>query len=198
LFETSNFVVVPTVGALVEGWLLIVPRARVLSFAEVPFGLRSELAVLQRTLAVAIRDCYGNAAMFEHGASKEGERLACGVNHAHRHLLPTPCDLIEGANRMFPGVFDWAPIAGGFPTIASHKSYLHVEQRCDGTGFVATTKQAPSQLFRRVVASCLGVPHLFDWRSDPMEQNVVATIRAISKWCGGSVPRFRAQTTGAR
>ena len=37
LVETENFVVVPSLGALVEGWLLIVPKAHHISYGALPF-----------------------------------------------------------------------------------------------------------------------------------------------------------------
>jgi hypothetical protein len=58
LFETDEFVVVPSLGSLVEGWLLIVSKEHYLCMAEAPPSLIDELLALQQFVRGVIVDKY--------------------------------------------------------------------------------------------------------------------------------------------
>src|ERR1039458_10394749 len=97
LFESRNFVAIPTVGALVEGWLLVVPRTPILSFARLSTPLFSELEIFLDEIIPAIQSVYGPVSVFEHGPSCAASVVGCGVDYAHLHLVPVDCDLLAGA-----------------------------------------------------------------------------------------------------
>jgi diadenosine tetraphosphate (Ap4A) HIT family hydrolase len=197
LFESDNFVVVPTVGAIVEGWVLIVPREPYLCMGAINAELREELQQVVALFAAAIRDCYGEVAAFEHGPSCVGTRVGCGVDHAHLHLLPAPRNLIADVDNVASANLSWH-LADGLAATADYFRagipYLFVEQPI-GCSMIADARQAPSQLFRRVVAYQVGSPEKFDWRGDAMESNVVSTSETLSQWLAANP--FRAGSVGA-
>ena len=43
LFESPNFVVLPSLGALVEGWLLLVPKKHFICMGELPDSVANEM-----------------------------------------------------------------------------------------------------------------------------------------------------------
>src|SRR6266404_3573115 len=59
LFETDSFVVTPTLGALVSGWLLIVTKESYLCMGAINDTLRGELSDLVVLFKQALSDCYG-------------------------------------------------------------------------------------------------------------------------------------------
>src|SRR5579862_8951840 len=86
LFESPNFVAVPSLGALVEGWLLLIPKCHVLSLGSLPDSTHEELNEFKEFLYAALIQCYGSASAFEHGPIIEKSAVGCGVDHAHLHI----------------------------------------------------------------------------------------------------------------
>jgi diadenosine tetraphosphate (Ap4A) HIT family hydrolase len=88
---TPNFVVVPTYGCFVAGYLLIVPRGHVLSFGRLNAQVLAEAQALMESLAARLQRVYGLPVLgFEYGINATGKRR---IEHAHWHLLPTEADL---------------------------------------------------------------------------------------------------------
>lgn len=87
--------VVPTKGALVTGWVLVVPRWHTLSVGsldrEEQDGLASSVALVQQRVGVQ----FGEPTIFEHGPADFGSPLGCGVDHVHVHLAPLAFSLVE-------------------------------------------------------------------------------------------------------
>jgi ATP adenylyltransferase len=181
LHETDNFVVVPTAGALVEGWVLIVTKAPFLCMGALEHSLLDELYRLKDYVCSVLSRCYGEIAVFEHGPSVLGQKMGCGVDHAHMHVLPAAWDLLNGVPKITDLAIDWRSAEGVDDAAVLHRAgvpYLFLEQPL-GTIKIAPAHHAPSQLFRRVVANYIGSPDEFDWRMHPMEPNVLATIRTL-------------------
>lgn len=181
LYETDHFAVVPTVGALVEGWLLIVTKQPYLCMGAVGEELLYELSSLKDHVSSVLRQCYGEVAVFEHGPSKPRQGVGCGVDHAHLHVLPVAYSLIERVPAITDTVLDWQ-IVENVRTVRKFSDadipYLYVEQSI-GKARIAAAWDPPSQLFRRVVADAIGLPKEFDWRNNPMESNVVSTVETL-------------------
>src|SRR6266566_5391719 len=83
LFESRNFVVVPTVGAIIPGWLLLLPRKHFLCVGAMSDGLFCELLELRRVATKALSDSFGGVTCFEHGPAEPCTKVGCGVDHAH-------------------------------------------------------------------------------------------------------------------
>ena len=181
LYETDHFAVVPTVGALVEGWLLIVTKQPHLCMGAVAEELLCELSSLKDHVSSVLRQCYGEVAVFEHGPSKPRQGVGCGVDHAHLHVLPVTSSLTERVPAITDTVLEWRIVESVHATRKFSDAgipYLYVEQPI-GKARIAAAWDAPSQLFRRVVADAIGLPEEFDWRNNPMESNVISTVEML-------------------
>lgn len=182
LLSTTNFVVVPTVGALVEGWLMIVTKQSYLSMGAIPPSLRGEFSDLKQFVAESVDELYGSVALFEHGPSARSQRVGCGVDHAHLHVLPAPLPLVADCKGVSNIDFEWRSVDeenAPHTFCDSETPYLYVEQPL-GRAFITDATLAPSQLFRRVVAHQIGTPSLFNWRDHAMENNVMKTVTRFS------------------
>jgi ATP adenylyltransferase len=178
LAEDLEFVAVPSVGALVPGWLLVLPREHALSMAALP---RDEFARLERfshDVASRVADEYGPAAMFEHGPADHGRPTGCGVDHAHMHVVPAlGMDLLRATQQHFPRLA-WTSISDLAPARAAVESgldYLYLRTE-SGEQWLSVGVDMPSQAFRRVIAREQGRPHEFNWRSHPHMDVVRQTI----------------------
>ncbi len=182
LLESPNFVVLPSLGSLVEGWLLIVPKRHHISMGALPVELAEEMLSLKRFVASQLSPRYGALCAFEHGPSDVLRRVGCGVDHAHLHIVPLAFDLAEAAAPFMPSDAPWTQ--GGWEqcnaAFRNGRDYLYVEQPI-GSGRIAVHDAFGSQVFRKVIAARVGIPEQFNWREYPQPDLVSRTIRAVGR-----------------
>lgn len=184
LFQSPNFVALPTLGAITEGWVLLVSKKHYLCMGALCDDLFSELDVFRKFVSHVLQDCYGAIGVFEHGPARPKQAVGCGVDHAHLHMLPTACNLISGVQEVFPDPLQWRAVKGIHDVAAFYSAglpYLYVEQPL-GEAYATTHSNFQSQLFRRVIASSIGRAERYDWRTYHEEQNVESTVRTLEKW----------------
>jgi ATP adenylyltransferase len=188
LFECDSFVAVPTLGPLVDGWLLVVPRTYALSFAELPPSLFTELYAFLDRIVPLIEQRYGAVAVFEHGPARVGSNIGCGVDYAHLHVVPTKCDLRAGAKKIAPAI-SWhvIPSLRHLSELKDRtRDYWFVQQvygksACAVGEILVDDQSAPSQLFRKVIADHIGSAESFDWKSDCKADSIIRTIEAFTQ-----------------
>ncbi len=183
LFESPNFISVPSLGSLVQGWLLLVPKRHVLSMGTLPDSMHHELNEFKAILCAALTECYGAAVAFEHGPSAENSAAGCGVDHAHLHIVPTTIDLAMKVTPYLPAGVKWTP-AGLRECQEAHRrglDYLYFEKPNE-RGWIATDRALGSQLFRRAIAAELGIPEQYSWREHPQLPNTMETIKVLRSW----------------
>jgi ATP adenylyltransferase len=189
LWETPSFVITPTLGAIVEGWLLVISKRHHLCMGALPPAELHELQSVTHHAASVVQDLYGPVAIFEHGPAQPQQQVGCGVDHAHMHIVPTACDLIAGARKHLPEHVQWE-LTETFGSIhrytRAERSYLYLEQY--GRRLVASDQELPSQLFRRVIAAHIGEPERWNWREHPFHEQAEATARRL----GGAFQRLAA------
>lgn len=166
ILRTPNFVVVPTIGALVPGWMLIVSKDHYVSAGALPQGALVELRKTIDTVANGMRQATKTAAVFEHGPVCENTVVGCGIDHCHVHVAPLEFDLYSEATQLSREArIRWAFAEDVTTTKVYHEAgepYLYIEQ--NGLRRIGTSVSLPSQFFRRVIASRQGRPEEFDWK----------------------------------
>lgn len=177
--QTPIFVVLPTIGHLVEGYLLVLPRMHYTSFGHLPPCLVEEFQKLkQEVRSVLFSECHVPPIVFEHGPVSETRRGGSSVDHAHMHFVPAPVDLLPTIRSNFGGrpidslVELRGPISRGVP-------YLYYED-ASGQGYVFDAPHVPSQYLRRLVAEQLNTPDKWNWLTFP-EVDVLKTTIARFK-----------------
>ncbi len=183
LINLGSLVALPSLGALVSGWLLLVPKQHAISLGALQDSELTNLNRLKNEIAWRLQRRYGSVCAFEHGPSRDNCLVGCGVDHAHLHLVPLSFDLCLAAAPFLPPGVVWSQ--GSFADCQSaHQKghdYLYLEQPI-GCGRIATHPAFGSQLFRRAIAARLGMPHKFNWREYPALSNVLATIGEVKTW----------------
>jgi diadenosine tetraphosphate (Ap4A) HIT family hydrolase len=180
LFESPNFVVLPSLGALVEGWLLLVPKKHFICMGALPDSIAAEMQEMKHILCSDLQQYYGQVCAFEHGPSRPNLSLGCGVDHAHLHVVPVKFDLASAVIPFLPKDVLWskAGLKECRVAFARGEDYLYLEQPI-GAGRIAIHKGFESQLFRRAIATRIGTPNQFNWREYPQFPNVAATIHKV-------------------
>lgn len=179
--ESANFVTFPTLGPLVPGHLLIVPKRHFLSMGHLPPNLSSELEdfvelTLRKLSAVYRQDTI----LFEHGPLSISEKGGCCVDHAHIHAIPAPVNIRPHAQELYEEHTITGLVELG--TIVKAGSPYLFFQNTAGERFVYKAPLVVSQFLRMVVARELGHPNIWDWRSQPRLDVVKQTLHSLADW----------------
>jgi diadenosine tetraphosphate (Ap4A) HIT family hydrolase len=180
LCESDDFVCVPTLGSIVPGWVLVVPRKEILSFGQMEPRLLRTGEAFAANVAATLEDKFGRVVWFEHGPARVGSPVGCTVDHAHLHLVPTHIDLLAGAQSILGNLVEWREVkslADASQISANGLDYLFLRQ--SGKTWIGTGSSLGSQVFRRVIAVGSGVPDQFNWRQHSFEENVRITLDTL-------------------
>lgn len=181
VLESKNFVAVPTLGAMVPGWLLVVPKEYYLCIGAMEVDRRRELVDFVKAVTNLLERTFGDIVLFEHGPSRRGSAVGCGVDYAHLHVVSTMCDIMDQVARLAPWI-EWVEVEG-FESAAevfeTGSEYLFVQQSCSGGAHIGLGDEIPSQLLRKAIANYLGRPDKFDWKTYPELENVLTTLAML-------------------
>ena len=181
--ESENFIVIPSLGSLVEGWLLIVPKKFYLNYSQLPLFLFPELETLIGQLSLRLLPFFNadQFVIFEHGPTLENSVAGCGVDYAHLHWIPTNFDMLEGTKAFLNLKYEWKII----PALNSinefninRMDYLYLRNQ-HGTHFLTCQENIPSQTFRKVMAHYLDTPDSFDWKLNQGYANIESVYNKL-------------------
>ncbi len=179
LVPNEEFLTWASVGALVEGHVLILPKRHVLNASSLEVEARERLADYVRRVRSRIEVACGNVAIFEHGPSEPGDAAGCSIDHAHLHMLPWNGSLVAEAMAAYPDL-SWSRYQSDFVRgmdLAVGGSYLLVQDP-DGRGAVGVG-QVPSQALRKVIATSQSRPEEWDWKTHPQIRTRNHTIQLL-------------------
>ncbi|HII71232.1 TPA: HIT family protein [Candidatus Woesearchaeota archaeon] len=177
VLETENFRVFPTLGQIVEGYLLVAPKEHYASVGALPDEMYGELEEVKDRIDLRIRREYCPPIWIEHGG------LGQTVFHAHLHAVPFPPerDIYERYSKDFPE----AMRIHGFRDLKrvwnERGHYLFYE--INGFQFAFVTKIVPMYA-RLVIADELGVPERGNWRTmdrELDERMIAETVRKLRR-----------------
>lgn len=179
LLVTDDWLVAPTLGAVVPGWLIALPRRPVLSFRDwARTGGLSALGVVSQVCTrLGLRS--DEVIWFEHGPAQAGTLVGCGLDHAHVHILIRPAFSFEAfalcaqASAPFSWVEDSA--TESWSALPAASSYLIAGSGDRGIRAL-NVETAGSQFFRRVVASVGASGADWDYRRTAHVPNILSTI----------------------
>lgn len=185
LLETENFKVIPSLGSLVPGWVMVIPKEYYISFGAINnLSILKELNYLIDSLGSLIKSHYGDYIMFEHGPVAKKSLVGCSVDYAHLHLVPVSINLIEESKVFLTKKVLWSPVSGIGNTVEYYYKkipYLFVRD-LNSNSFIGTSEELPSQLFRKTIALHLGIKDMYDWKQHPFKKNIIKTVDTLSDY----------------
>jgi len=174
LFESDNFKIKLGKGALIPGYLMLVPKREINSLAELD---RIEMIEFRKVLSKVneiFHQTYGQVpTVWENGSAYEnaGGIFANSIDHAHLHILPTApsgqlVDKVEkdrGLQKIEISVGD----------LEKYKdSYYLLFGDPKGEMFISKTKDPERQYMRKLFAHMLQTPKAWNWREFANDENV--------------------------
>jgi diadenosine tetraphosphate (Ap4A) HIT family hydrolase len=169
---SREFAVLPTIGQLSLGHMLLVSRTHANSLAAVarsgvPAGA-AYTSVLKK-----LESRFGACMAFEHGTPVGDVTGGCGIVHAHLHVVPTGelraarLPVVPGARWREVDAHEWLDGAAG---TEYREGYLFVRLPA-GRAFAAVARNVPSQFLRRWAARSLRT-RTWDWRAVGAEREL--------------------------
>ncbi|NSC25226.1 hypothetical protein FM076_30380 [Streptomyces albus subsp. chlorinus] len=179
LHETERFVVIPGVGAVCPGYVLIVPKAHVLSAGHLDEDHDAEFDDLFTRLEGYLTTQFGRpVTAFEHGAESFRNRGGSCTDHAHIHVFPaaTEVDLSSELRKEFA----LRPVEGLTAPARDQvrrrqRAYLWLRTR-SGRAWMCDAPHALSQYVRRILVAQLGRPDEWDWAVFPGTDHIRVTM----------------------
>lgn len=170
--ETENFYVMPTLGSLVDGYVLIVSKKHINSMNELTGKEKEEYFNLLSKYYNRFAEVYGkNPIVFEHGTI-DTNNTASSVIHAHTHIVNHKYKnqefMVKNLNFM--------PIEKKIDF--ENKSYIFfIDNNFDF--FISYEFNSVSQLMRRYIAEDLGLANMYDWKIYRFIENLKSTINKL-------------------
>ncbi len=189
LFDTvlargDDWVVAPTLGAIVPGWLLLIPKKESLNFKDWSAISKKTPSELVEEVCCNIGLEKSEVIWFEHGPALDGSLVGCGVDYAHIHILINPPfsfdQFAKSASQDAGLKWTASQPEGVYGGLSDHVSYVLA---CNDKKalFAENVEEIGSQFFRRVIAKLAGVSHEWNYREFPHIANVQATIDLIDQ-----------------
>jgi diadenosine tetraphosphate (Ap4A) HIT family hydrolase len=101
LFESDNFIVFPSLGQIVEGYLLIASKKHYVSIGQIPEELYQELEFVCNKVKEILSENYTVPILFEHGALSEYKKGGGCITHAHIHAVPIRINILFDLTKYF-------------------------------------------------------------------------------------------------
>jgi len=174
LFETEEFAAIPSLGSLVPGWILIVPKKRIINLAALSEVERGRLIRFTCSIEDKMKTFGQKVYRFEHGGL-ESSLVSCGVEQAHMHLVPLPFDLVDMALKSTD--VDWGIKSSQSATwegISTSTEYLMMAD--ENRFYTGEVRQPTSQWFRKLIAENTGQPEKWDYKRYPNFENIGLTL----------------------
>lgn len=187
LLESLNFVVVPSIGALRAGHVLVLPKLHAFGTLRLTPEMIRECETLVRQCANRLHDLYGEPVIvFEHGSTPApaSRRSSC-VAHAHIHLLPGPKDFVQHITEVrsrprsawlaLNTLAARAPLPDDYLLVGLAEPHVQLFLR-------RSSSEIPSQFFRQAYAEFANLSTSWDWRFEPAP---ALFRRTIADWFSG-------------
>jgi ATP adenylyltransferase len=179
LAESPSFVAFPSLGSLVAGWVLIVPRRPMLNLSGLSPAEWDELDEFQMQVSGRLRRFGSQLFVFEHGNRMAGGALGCGVDQAHLHLVPLPFDLLQSAIDFPDSDIQWSlqvDTVSFRNAVSTDVEYIGIMNPASATAVVGHVRQPTSQWVRRLIAKGLGRAEAWDYKHHPNVPNLLGTV----------------------
>ena len=175
--ETDDFIIVPSKGSVVVGYLLILPKTHITSINELTDLQKEEL----KSLIIKYREKFYNQfqkypIIFEHGTSKQDSNSSSSITHAHLHIVNHN---FKKENKIINQLgFEKVNENLFFKNMnRSYISYISPEFNF----YITYDFEAVSQQMRIYIAEDLNIKDKYNWKFSNFQNNISETISLFKK-----------------
>lgn len=172
--ETEYFYILPTLGSLVDGYILIVTKRHINSMSELNENELIEYKNIIGKYIELFKKIYNKTPIvFEHGTpNQNSEMKANSVTHAHTHIVninfSNEKEILEKYN--FKEINDFKEI---------NKNMNYIKYISNNKIYITYNFPSVSQLMRILIAEELNYKDKFDWKKERFDENIISTIERI-------------------
>ena len=173
VYESQNFVVVPGLGPLAPGYLMIMTKDHYLSLAQIPENLMEEYLEVEKDIESILKEMYKeDVGFYEHGTGPNGAVGLKSIVHMHVHVM-----LGNELKPEYRNMLNMKQIES--VTVAKNESYFSYKWTSNGKMWIVWDPEVyiQRQFHRQVYAEEHGLAKdQFNWRktafSDLTKTNV--------------------------
>lgn len=177
LAENKNWAILPALGSVVNGYIMIVNKLHYFSIATCPTEQFEELEKIISLCRNVLRKEYNQECIFfEHGSLSKDMLGSNSIEHIHLHVVPLGKDLsfsFKSANlhETIQSLYDLKEKA-----LKNNCAYLFYED-CNKNRFYIKDENAffPSQFFRQQIAKLVGRSNEWNWKTHPNYNEFLST-----------------------
>ena len=175
--ESDNFIVLPTIGALVDGYLMIVSKKHINSMSELKENEKIEYEFLIEKYRKKFENVYNKfPIIFEHGSPiTESDMKASSVIHAHTHIVNH--EFINEESIVKNLNFKRLENLNYLSKKQNYIMYINPKNIC----YVSYNFEPVSQMMRKIIAKDLGYENKFDWKKEIFIENINSTIKKFTE-----------------
>lgn len=175
--ESNHFFVLPSVGSLVDGYLMIVSKRHINSMAELKENEKMEYELLIKKYRTLFKDIYHQyPILFEHGSPiMDSNMKANSVVHAHTHIVNH--HFIDEKNMIKKLNFNRIENLSYISKEKNYIMYINPENVC----YLTNHFEPVRQMMRKIIAKDLGYENKFDWQKEMFTENINSTIKNFKK-----------------
>ena len=172
--ETKYFYILPTLGSLVDGYILIVTKRHINSMSELNDNELEEYKTIIAKYQNLFNKIYNKTPIvFEHGTPNQNSKMkANSVTHAHTHIVninfKNEKEILEKYN--FKEI-------NNLKKIETNKNYI--KYIYNNKIYITYNFPSVSQLMRILIAEELNYKDKFDWKKERFDENIISTIERI-------------------
>ena len=175
IYEGTHWTIMPTLGSIVPGYLLLVANRHILSVSSCTVNELEELQYLINIIRDKLENTYQYpCVLFEHGAGCGSGLSASCVDHCHIHILPLKEELDTKLNFSNFHMTELNSLREIADKVENMPYMLYQNQKKQY--YLLQSDIYISQYFRQLIAISINQPDKWDWRQYHFSQNIKQTI----------------------
>ena len=181
--ESDNFIVLPAIGALVDGYLMIVSKKHINSMSELKENERKEYELLIRKYRNIFKNIYNKfPIIFEHGSPiSDSDMKSNSIVHAHTHIVNH--EFLNEDRIIKKMNFKRLDNLNYLSRKQNYIMYINPENVC----YISYNFEPISQFMRIEIAKDLNILDKYDWRENDFNDNIIITINKINNYLDNKI-----------
>jgi len=176
LDETKHFYIMPSLGSLVEGYILLISKKHINSMSELTKSEFDEYEFLINKYRKIFKEIYKKyPIIFEHGTPNlNGTMQTSSIFHAHTHIVnhkfKNEKDLLRELNIKEIDNLN----------LVFNNYIFYINEK--GKKYITYKFESKSQLIRMKIAEDLNLIDKYDWHKNRFDNNINLTIDKIKNY----------------